>query len=372
MKHSLFLTIAAVGLAIAPMAHAAPLSPEVIETVSANVLDSKNMLGAPDNSFGAFLDKEATITFDFGEDTQGSGDLTIYFELLEHGASARVDFLDHKKTIIATANKIFAIGKTTHTFTNESDLPYQFVRITSPEEEVWKLDALEVEGIDTTANDPVEEQPAEPEESTSSVPQGLLVKLVDDGDPATTVDAAVYVIGEEGKRHAFPSSAVYHSWFENFDNVAFIDKDNLASYPLGKNVTVRPGTHLVKLTTDPKTYAVEPGGVLRWITSEEIAIALYGSEWAKRVIDVSDVFFGNYTIGDPIESAIHPDGTLGVDLVTGEVRYVENGLSYKIPGDIHAAHRFQKDFQAPINAGVTPRYLDGGTLTAREDIRFPF
>ena len=46
-----------------------------------------------------------------------------------------------------------------------------------------------------------------------------------------------------------------------------------------------------------RTYAVDAGGMLRWVTSEAQAIRLYGTDWAKRVVDVADTFFGNYVMG---------------------------------------------------------------------------
>ena len=60
---------------------------------------------------------------------------------------------------------------------------------------------------------------------------------------------------------------------------------------------------MVKIISDPKVYAVSRGGLLRWIGTEEIAKALYGNDWNKQIDDVSDAFFFNYRIGDPITSA---------------------------------------------------------------------
>jgi hypothetical protein len=50
-------------------------------------------------------------------------------------------------------------------------------------------------------------------------------------------------------------------------------------------------------------YVVEAGGVLRWVRSPEIAAALYGTTWNKKVHDISDAFFGSYTIGEDVTSA---------------------------------------------------------------------
>jgi len=114
---------------------------------------------------------------------------------------------------------------------------------------------------------------------------------------------AVYYYASDGKRYVFPNENVYFSWFFNFDNITIITDVELASIPIGGNVTNRPGIKMVKLQTDPKTYAVAPGGVLRWVTTEAIAESMYGREWNQHVDDVSDALFVNYTVGDPIEAA---------------------------------------------------------------------
>lgn len=45
---------------------------------------------------------------------------------------------------------------------------------------------------------------------------GILVKLPDDGNPATQIDSSVYYYGKDCKRRAFPSSGVYFSWYKDF------------------------------------------------------------------------------------------------------------------------------------------------------------
>jgi hypothetical protein len=111
---------------------------------------------------------------------------------------------------------------------------------------------------------------------------------------------AVYYCGANGKRYVFPNDRVYFSWYADFKTVVTITNDALAAIPLGGLVTYRPGVRMVKLESLPNVYAVAPGGVLRWVTSPTIAASLYGASWAKSVHDVSDAFFGSYTIGEPI------------------------------------------------------------------------
>ncbi len=112
--------------------------------------------------------------------------------------------------------------------------------------------------------------------------------------------SAVYYCGANGKRYGFPNERTYLSWYADFKGVRTISDEALAAIPLGGNVTYRPGSRLVKIPTLPNVYAVEKGGVLRWVTSAEIAASIYGAAWAKSVDDISEALFVNYTVGEPI------------------------------------------------------------------------
>lgn len=108
---------------------------------------------------------------------------------------------------------------------------------------------------------------------------------------------AVYFLGTDGKRHAFPNEKVYFTWYVNFDGVEIVTPAAMASISLGKNVVYRPGVRMVKFTTLNKVYAVTKGGALRWVTSEDVARSLYGAAWNKKIDDISDVFYLDYTFG---------------------------------------------------------------------------
>lgn len=175
--------------------------------------------------------------------------------------------------------------------------------------------------------------------------------------------SAVYYLGDDGKRYVFPNEATYKSWYSDFSGVVTISSDELSSYPLGGNVVVRPGTFLVKITTDPKVYAVEANGTLRWVQTEADAIALYGTNWAKRVIDVADSFFINYTIGTPLASNEVPFGSLLQKSGESNIYYY-NGSEYRLVEDEVAflANRFQFSNVLTYN-NFTP---SGSTLTGAE------
>ncbi len=142
-------------------------------------------------------------------------------------------------------------------------------------------------------------------------------------------NTSVYYLGSDGKRYVFPNSTTYFSWYSDFSGVITIPSTELQSYPLGGNVTMRAGTKLVKITTDPSVYAVEPNGVLRKIQSEAQAAALYGTDWAKRVVDVPDAFFVNYSLGTQLADGSIPAGSL-VKNASGASVYYYDGSNYRM------------------------------------------
>jgi hypothetical protein len=114
---------------------------------------------------------------------------------------------------------------------------------------------------------------------------------------------AVYYIGIDGKRHAYPNSHVFFTWYQNFDAVQTITSEQMAAYPLGKNVIYRPGVRMVKFTSLNTVYAVGRDGLLHWVKTEDVASALYGADWNTKVDDIPDTFFTDYGFGGDIVSA---------------------------------------------------------------------
>ncbi|MFZ6015893.1 MAG: hypothetical protein ACOYUZ_06110 [Patescibacteria group bacterium] len=187
------------------------------------------------------------------------------------------------------------------------------------------------------------------------------------GDLIKASGPAVYYYANDGMRYVFPDEKTYFSWFNDFSSVVTITDAELAAITIGGNVTIRPGTKLVKIQTDPKTYAVTKCGTLHWIESEAIAKALWGDAWATRVVDVSDSFFVNYDIGSSISSNVHPNGQLIT--YTGDTnRYVVwEGQKRMIADDAaFAANRWNM-----ANAvETTISYPDGASVTGLEADNF--
>jgi hypothetical protein len=195
-------------------------------------------------------------------------------------------------------------------------------------------------------------EPAQP--LPSSVEIGQLVKRAD--------ISAVYFIDQDNRRHAFPNEATYFSWYTAFSDIQIISADTLASIPLGNNVTVRPGTNLIKIQSDPKVYAVEPYGVIRWVSSEQIANKLYGSTWNTKIVDVDVSFFVNYQVGANIESAVHPSGS--VISYSGETAtyYIENNAKRYLTPSVFSGDRFQDRFVIR-NVGTDLIYTTGDNFS---------
>lgn len=148
--------------------------------------------------------------------------------------------------------------------------------------------------------------------TVTSFPAGLTATIAVGDVVKGASTKSVFYIAQDGKRYTFPNQDVYFSWHKDWTAVKTIPDSDLALLAIGGTVTYRPGTQLVKIQTDPKVYAVEAGGVLRWIETAEIARAIWGKDWGKRVRDVDPAIFPYiYKIGpSSISSVLYPVGSL--------------------------------------------------------------
>ena len=178
--------------------------------------------------------------------------------------------------------------------------------------------------------------------------------------------SSVYYLAGDNKRYVFPNEATYFSWYSDFSGVVTIPQSELETYMLGANVTMRPGTKLVKIQTDPKVYAVEPDGNLLWVPSETVAVALYGADWAARVVDVADAFFTNYTVtSEEVGETAYPAGSLVMFGEDTTVYYIDAaGLARPISDEAaFLANRFKWD---DIIAATIDMPTEGTPVAAAE------
>lgn len=140
------------------------------------------------------------------------------------------------------------------------------------------------------------------------------VETVDTSSVVTTsTNATVYFLSGEENRRAFINENAYFTYFDSFTGVDEIAATDLSGYTLTGLMLPKAGVVLVKIQSDPRVYALEENPedmfepILREITSEEITIEMYGSNWADYVIDIEPTFFTHFTVGDAITSPIDVD-----------------------------------------------------------------
>jgi len=298
------LSLSALLFAFAPTARAADLyANELVSNSFFDLLSPQNAIGEPDGLYADFRDQDTYLKLDMGAGEEGNDGLTLFVSLIDYGATAVVTFYSEDGAVTGSANTLFAPGTAEWTATYYGTEPFRFVKIESPETDQWRLDAVQATAITTPVDDaPVvtDPTPEEPTVDDSELQSNDLIKLADSD--------AVYVIGDDGKRHPFPNEVTFYSWGYSFENVTVVDTATMSSYLIGGSVTVKPGSYLVKIQSVPKVYAVAPNHTLRWIDSEETAVEVFGAGWANEVIDVSDAFWPDYTAGELIDSADDLEG----------------------------------------------------------------
>jgi hypothetical protein len=131
------------------------------------------------------------------------------------------------------------------------------------------------------------------------------------GDLIKSVQSStIYYFSSNGGRYIFPTTAIYSSWFADFSSVKTISNEELSAASLSGNVTVRPGKLIQFVSmdtpwrvTDAKVYAISQGGILRWVKTADLASAIFGADWEKKIIAVPEVFVTNYNYGADITTA---------------------------------------------------------------------
>jgi hypothetical protein len=139
----------------------------------------------------------------------------------------------------------------------------------------------------------------------------------------------------------------------------------MALIAIGQNVTVRPGTWLVKIQTDPKVYAVETYGVLRYVSSVDIAEKLYGTNWATRIIDISPAFFVDYQAGESITTLAHPTEAVIRYQNSANLYFIDQGKKRLIPPEVFTYNKFQVKFIL-TNFDQSISYADGDAVANQQ------
>lgn len=137
------------------------------------------------------------------------------------------------------------------------------------------------------------------------------------GDVVTSdVASSVYYISQPGERRPFINEAAYFTHFDSFDAIETVENDVFSDFALTGLMLPKAGVVLVKIQSDPRVYALEenPSDAfaprLREIATEEIAVQMYGENWADFVIDIEPTFFTRFAKGDIITSPIPVDTSI--------------------------------------------------------------
>lgn len=201
-----------------------------------------------------------------------------------------------------------------------------------------------------------------PSTPPATFPSGVMA-----GDLVRGSMSAVYFVAADGKRYVFPDATTYMSWYTNYDGLKRIADDVLSQLPLGGMVKIRPGTVLVKIVSDPKVYAVGPGGSLHWVENEATAVGLYGNAWAVRVRDLDTGFFAGYTLGNSIAEVAYPAGSIVKDYDGITYYYVDGSSGTNLPrqftGTSFVANRFNAAYLLSRSAALIPT---GTNITGAE------
>ncbi|MFA6132051.1 MAG: hypothetical protein WC702_03250 [Patescibacteria group bacterium] len=169
--------------------------------------------------------------------------------------------------------------------------------------------------------------------------------------------SAVYYFAKDGFRYVFPNDKTYFTWYTNFDSVKWLSDADLGKLQIGGNVTYKPGTKMIKINSDPKTYAVGEDGTLHWVTTEAVAISLYGSNWNTKIDDVPDGFFSNYTMGSDIAET----GDFSPANETASATNIDSDKSLKAPYIINLTDSGYSDTDVTIDAGRAIKFTNTGS-----------
>jgi len=176
----------------------------------------------------------------------------------------------------------------------------------------------------------------------------------------TAASSAVYWYLAD-KRNVFADQTSYGSWFSDFNGIVTVPADQLTDIGLGHVVPIRAGTYLVKIQSDPKTYAVEPYGVLRWIPTEAQALALYGNDWSHRVRDVDVSQFVNYSLGNALSANDIPSGFI-YKLASNEMNVVLGAATHLMSESDRAVNGIFPQFVSSVTPALVSSLASGGAV----------
>ncbi|MBI4598653.1 cupredoxin domain-containing protein [Candidatus Uhrbacteria bacterium] len=169
---------------------------------------------------------------------------------------------------------------------------------------------------------------------------------------------AVYYYGKDGFRYVFPNDKTYKSWYgDDFSTVKWISDTDLGKIQIGGNATYKPGFKMLKINSDARTYAVSENGELRWVTSESVAVSLYGIDWNTKIDDVPDAYFGNYHLGSDVEVADDFNPTAEMNAA----KSIDMDKDLESPATLDITDNAYSSATLKVKAGTAVRFENKGT-----------
>ena len=102
-----------------------------------------------------------------------------------------------------------------------------------------------------------------------------------------------------GERFLFTNEKIYRTWFANFVPVRHYRDEAIENTVSRGDMLPAPGS-LVKRPESPLVYVATLGRLLRPIENEAIAARLFGPQWNRKVFDIDDYVFSQYSAGPAV------------------------------------------------------------------------
>jgi len=181
--------------------------------------------------------------------------------------------------------------------------------------------------------------------------------------------AAVYQVGEDGKKYVYPDQNTYNTWHDDFSGVREVALSELDKIVDGGTVTFQPGTKLITHRNTARVYAVGEDGELVHIPDETTAREFYGNEWYKLVSDIDPGLFAvSYKIrqGDLADDNL-PEGSVVQEGETGDYFLIEDGQRRKIMQEALKLRNMERKNIIRVNR-LSDLYDDGDSVEEEDDI----
>lgn len=166
---------------------------------------------------------------------------------------------------------------------------------------------------------------------------GKLIKLAD--------SSAVYYLDQNQTRHLFSNQNIFFSWYDgnwSDQDIEIVSQYRFDSYSIGKNVTIRPGTKLMKFQNSGRIYAVSYPNTLHY-ADNDVLIKLYPN-YNEKLITMQNSFESDYVQGNKLDGNVYPDSTLIQYVDSDAIWYIENGQKRELTGDSFMANGFNDEY----------------------------